>query len=44
MERILDVLLMMKEDFDFAKKYNIQIKKVIDCDDNQLPYSDDEIS
>ena len=30
-----------ERDFDFAKKYNIQIKKVIDCDDNQLPYSDD---
>ena len=30
-----------EREFDFAKKYNIQIKKVIDCDDNQLPYSDD---
>ena len=26
-------------DFDFAKKYNISIIKVIECDDDQLPYS-----
>ena len=28
-------------DFDFAKKYNIPVIKVVDCDDTQLPYSGD---
>ena len=28
-------------DYDFAIKYNLPIIKVIDCDDDQLPYTDD---
>ena len=32
-----------ERDFDFAKKYNLPILKVIDCDDNQLPYTEDGI-
>ncbi len=30
-----------ERDFDFAKKYSLPIKKVIDCDDKELPYSGD---
>ena len=30
-----------ERDFEFAKKYNIPIIKVIDCPDEQLPYSGD---
>ena len=30
-----------ERDYDFAKKYNILIKKVINCSDDQLPYSGD---
>ena len=30
-----------ERDFDFAKKYNLPILKVIDCEDNQLPYIED---
>ena len=32
-----------ERDFDFAKKYNLPIIKVIDCDDTQLPYTGDGI-
>ena len=32
-----------ERDFDFAKKYHIPIKKVIDCTDEQIPYSGDGI-
>jgi len=32
-----------ERDYDFAKKYNLPIKKVIDCDDDQLPYSGDGV-
>ena len=30
-----------ERDYEFAKKYNIPIIKVIDCDDSQLPYTQD---
>ena len=30
-----------ERDYEFASKYNIPIIKVIDCDDNQLPYTQD---
>ena len=30
-----------ERDYEFAKKYNLPIKKVIDCEDEQLPYTDD---
>jgi leucyl-tRNA synthetase len=30
-----------ERDYEFAKKYNLPIKKVIDCADEQLPYTDD---
>ena len=30
-----------KRDFEFAQKYNLPILKVIDCDDNQLPFTGD---
>ena len=30
-----------ERDFDFAKKYSLPIIKVIDCDDNQLPFTED---
>ena len=30
-----------ERDFEFAKKYNLPIKKVIDCSDEQLPYTGD---
>ena len=32
-----------ERDFDFAQKYNLPILKVIDCDDSQLPFTDDGI-
>jgi len=32
-----------ERDFDFAKKYNLPILKVIDCDDSQLPFTDDGV-
>ena len=32
-----------ERDFEFAKKYNLPIQKVIDCPDQQLPYSGDGI-
>ena len=32
-----------ERDFDFAKKYNLPILKVIDCEDRQLPFTDDGI-
>ena len=30
-----------ERDYEFAIKYNLPIKKVVECDDNQLPYSGD---
>ena len=30
-----------ERDYEFAKKYNIPIIKVIDCDDSQLPFTQD---
>ena len=30
-----------ERDYEFAKKYNLPIKKVIECDDDQLPYVGD---
>jgi leucyl-tRNA synthetase len=30
-----------ERDFEFAQKYQIPIKKVIECEDNQLPYTGD---
>jgi len=32
-----------ERDFDFAQKYNLPILKVIECEDNQLPFTDDGI-
>ena len=32
-----------ERDFEFAKKYQLPIKKVIECDDSQLPYTGDGI-
>ena len=32
-----------ERDYEFAKKYNLPIKKVVDCSDEQLPYSGDGI-
>ena len=32
-----------ERDFDFAKKYNLPILKVIDCPNNQLPYTEDGV-
>ena len=32
-----------ERDFEFAKKYNLEIIKVIDCKDEQLPYTGDGI-
>ena len=32
-----------ERDFEFAKKYNLEIIKVIDCKDQQLPYTGDGI-
>ena len=29
-----------ERDYEFAKKYNIDILKVIDCSDDQLPFTD----
>ena len=26
-----------ERDYEFAKKYNLEIIKVVECDDNQLP-------
>ena len=28
-----------ERDYEFAKKYNLPVKKVVECQDNQLPYS-----
>ena len=30
-----------ERDFEFAKKYKLPIKKVVECDDSQLPYAGD---
>ena len=30
-----------ERDYEFAKKYKIPVKKVVECQDNQLPYSGD---
>ena len=30
-----------ERDFEFAKKYKLPIKKVVECDDDQLPYTED---
>ena len=30
-----------ERDFEFAKKYQLPIKKVVECDDEQLPYTGD---
>ena len=30
-----------ERDFEFAQKYKLQIKKVVECEDSQLPYSGD---
>ena len=30
-----------ERDFEFAKKYQLPIKKVVECDDDQLPYTED---
>ena len=30
-----------ERDFEFAKKYHLPIKKVVECDDDQLPYTGD---
>ena len=30
-----------ERDFEFAQKYHLPIKKVVDCDDTQLPYTGD---
>ena len=32
-----------ERDFEFAKKYQLPIKKVVECDDDQLPYAGDGI-
>ena len=32
-----------ERDFDFAKKYKLPILKVIECNDDQLPYTGDGI-
>tara|TARA_B100000927_G_scaffold3777_1_gene3015 strand:+ start:1368 stop:3731 length:2364 start_codon:yes stop_codon:yes gene_type:complete len=32
-----------ERDFEFAKKYKLPILKVVDCEDNQLPFTDDGI-
>ena len=32
-----------ERDFEFAQKYALPIKKVVQCDDNQLPYTDDGV-
>ena len=32
-----------ERDFEFAKKYKLPIKKVVECDDDQLPYTGDGI-
>ena len=32
-----------ERDFEFAKKYQLPIKKVIDCSDGQLPYTGDGV-
>ena len=32
-----------ERDYEFAKKYEIPIKKVIECSDDQLPYTDDGV-
>ena len=32
-----------ERDFDFAQKYNLPILKVIECEDSQLPFTDDGI-
>jgi len=32
-----------ERDFEFAKKYQLPIKKVVECDDTQLPYTGDGI-
>ena len=32
-----------ERDFEFAKKYQLPIKKVVDCRDDQLPYTNDGI-
>ena len=33
-----------ERDYEFAKKYQIPIKKVVDCSDDQLPYTGDGVS
>ena len=30
-----------QRDYEFAKKYNLPIKKVIECDDDQIPFTED---
>ena len=30
-----------ERDFEFAKKYQLPIKKVVECEDDQLPYTGD---
>ena len=32
-----------ERDYEFAKKYNLPIIKVIECDDEELPYTGDGI-
>ena len=32
-----------ERDFEFAKKYSLPIIKVIECEDNQLPYTGDGV-
>ena len=32
-----------ERDFEFAQKYELPIKKVVQCEDNQLPYTDDGV-
>jgi leucyl-tRNA synthetase len=32
-----------ERDFEFAQKYHLPIKKVVECDDDQLPYTGDGI-
>ena len=43
MERVqfLAVLVTDERDYEFASKYDLPILKVVECEDDQLPYSGD---
>ena len=39
LEQYLDVLLMIQRDFDFAKKYNLEIKTVVKPSDQDNDFT-----